>query len=185
MRLSKPRITPLPESEWNDEQKQIGKPLKDQYGFVFNVLATLMRNMPLLTRWNKFAGHIMGTSSLAPRLREMAIMRVGLQTNCEYEWGQHVLMSASAGLNADDHARIQAGPEAEGWNEVEQAVLLITDELIKDTMISDANWSLASKHLSEQQITDLIFTIGNYNMLAMALNSIGVQREKGVPGFNG
>ncbi|MBV1876913.1 MAG: carboxymuconolactone decarboxylase family protein [Pseudomonadales bacterium] len=185
MRLSKPRITPLPESEWSADQENIGAPLKKQYGFVFNVLATLMRNMPLLTKWNHLAGHIMGTSSVAPRLREMAIMRVGLLTDCEYEWGQHVLMSASAGLTPTDHSRIKTGPAAEGWNDVERIVLQVTDELIETTMISDETWSLASEQFNEQQITDLIFTVGQYNMLAMALNSLGVQREPGVPGFEG
>ena len=185
MRLSKPRITPLPESEWSEDQKKIGAPLKKQYGFVFNVLSTLMRNMPLLTKWNHLAGHIMGTSSLAPRLREMAIMRVGLLTNCEYEWGQHVLMSASAGLTPEDHARIKLGATAPDWSELERAVLLVTDELIAETMISDETWALVSAHLNDQQLTDLIFTVGQYNMLAMALNSIGVQREPTVPGFDG
>ena len=127
----------------------------------------------------------MVTSSLEPRLREMVIMRVGLQTDCEYEWGQHVLMSESAGLTADDHSRIKLGAIAQGWSGIERAVLLVTDELIEDTMISDDSWELVSGYLDDKQITDLIFTVGQYNMLAMALNSLGVQREKNVPGFNG
>ncbi len=185
MRLTAPRMNPLPESEWSEEQQELAAPLKDQYGFVFNVMTTLMRNMPLLTKWNHLAGHLMVTSSLEPRLREMVIMRVGLLTDCEYEWGQHVLMSASAGLTPDDHSRIKLGAIAPGWSEVEMAVLLVADELVRDTMISDETWGQVSEHLNDQQLTDLIFTIGQYNMLAMALNSLGVQRETGVPGFMG
>ncbi|HDY81546.1 MAG: carboxymuconolactone decarboxylase family protein [Gammaproteobacteria bacterium] len=185
MRLSEPRITPLPESEWSDDQRALVTPLNEQYGFVFNVMSTLMRNMPLLTNWNGLAMHLVTTSTLDAKLREMVIMRVGFLTDCEYEWGQHVLMSESAGLTPDDHSRIKLGATAPGWTEVESAVLLVTDELIKETMISDKTWDLASAQLDTEQLTDLIFTIGQYNMLAMALNSLGVQREPGVPGFDG
>jgi hypothetical protein len=32
--------------------------------------------------------------------------------------------------------------------------------------------------------TDLIFAVGQYNLVAMALNSLGVQLDDGVPGFD-
>ncbi len=183
MRLSQPRIPPLPESGLTPEQLQLVAPMKQRYGIVFNVLKTLMRNMNLLNAWNGFAGHIMGTSSLSPRHREMLIMRVGWLTQSEYEWGQHVLMSAPAGLTHEDHLRIKQGPEAAGWNELEAALLQAAGELLDDAIIEDKTWSILSGHLSTQQLMDLVFTVGQYNMLAMALNTLGVQREEGVPGF--
>ncbi len=73
--------------------------------------------------------------------------------------------------------------KALGWNADEQAIITMTDELLRDTMISDQTWSSLKKYFSDQQILDAIFTVGQYNMLAMALNSLGVQREQGVPGF--
>ena len=39
------------------------------------------------------------------------------------------------------------------------------------------------KDKKEQQLLDLIFTIGEYNLVSMALNSCGIQRDPGVPGF--
>ncbi len=183
MRLSKPRIAPLPESELTEEQRNIVAPMKQRYGIVFNVLKTLMRNMNLLNSWNGFAAHIMTNSTLDARLREMLIMRVGWLTQSDYEWGQHVLMSAPAGLTHADHLRIKEGPNAAGWNELEKTLLQAADELIADAFIQDATWDVLTRHLSTQQIMDAVFTVGQYNMLAMALNSIGVQREEGVPGF--
>ena len=52
-------------------------------------------------------------------------------------------------------------------------------------MIDDATWTVLSRHLDTEQITDAIFTAGQYHMMAMALNSLGIQRESGVPGFDG
>ena len=112
-------------------------------------------------------------------------MRVGWLTDSEYEWGQHVLMSAPAGLDSKDHERIKQGAEADGWSSLEAGLLAATDELIEGTMISDKTWDLLSDHLSIEQLTDMIFTVGQYNMLAMAINSLGVQREPGIPGYEG
>jgi len=183
MRLSKPRIAPLPESELTEEQRNIVAPMKQRYGIVFNVLKTLMRNMNLLNSWNGFAAHIMTNSTLDARLREMLILRVGWLTQSDYEWGQHVLMSAPAGLTHADHLRLKEGPNAAGWSELEKTLLQAADELVADAFIQDGTWNILTKHLSTQQIMDAVFTVGQYNMLAMALNSLGVQREEGVPGF--
>lgn len=185
MRLTTPRIPPVSETEFTEEQQKMIGPMKARYGIVFNVLKTLVRHMELLRAWNPFAMHIMGTSSLSPRHREMLIMRVGWLTQSEYEWGQHVLMSRPEGLDDADHLRIKEGPKAKGWNELEAALLQAADELLDDAIIEDQTWNTLSKHLNTAQIMDAVFTVGQYNMLAMALNSIGVQREPGVPGFPG
>lgn len=181
--LESARLEPLDEAEMSPEQLEMIAPLRERYGFVFNVLKTMMRNMPLLNAWNPLAGHIMSASSLTPRQRELMILRVGWRRHCEYEWGQHVLMSQAAGLTTADHDRVREGAGAEGWSAEERALISATDELLEHTMLSDAAWSELTAHFSEEQIMDAIFTVGQYNMLAMALNSLGVQREDGVPGF--
>ena len=185
MRLTEPRIPPLSEADFSTEQADIVAPTRERYGLVFNVLKTLMRNMPLFTSWLSFARHLMSGSSLEPRLREIIILRVGWKTECEYEWGQHVLMSAAVGLTAEDHERIKVGAAARGWGEIESALIAATDELLAETMISNDTWGVLSRHLNNEEITDAIFTIGQYNMMAMAVNSLGVQRETSIPGFDG
>lgn len=178
-------MQPLPETEWTDEQRRMAEPMSSRYGMVFNVLKTLMRNMPLLESWNALAGHLMTRSSLSPRHRELLIMRVAWQVQSDYEWGQHVLMSREAGLTPEDHARIMAGPGHADWNELESALLQAADELLDERYISEATWATLSRLLDEPQILDAIFTVGQYNMLAMALKTLGVEREPGVPGFDG
>ena len=184
MRLEHPRIEPLPEAEWSEEQRKLIQPMKDRWGFVFNVLQTLIRNMPLFLSWGPLGTHLMDGSALSSRHRELLILRVAWRTQSEYEWGQHVQMSESAGLVAKDFERIKAGPEAEGWEEFDSTLLRAADELLDDTMLSDEIWNALANQLSAEQITDAIFTVGHYKMLAMALNSLGVQREPNVPGFN-
>ena len=183
MRLSKARVPPLNDSECTAEQTALIAQTKQRTGTVYNVNRTLMRNMALYTSWVPFARHTMNSSSLQPRFREILILRVACRTDCEYEWGQHVLMSGPAGLTAADHQRIKDGASAAGWSELEAALIRVADELLAECMISENTWNVLSRHLTTQEIIDTIFTVGQYNMVSMALNSLGIERDPGVPGF--
>ena len=39
-------------------------------------------------------------------------------------------------------------------------------------------------HLNTQQLMDLVFTVGQYNLVSMVLNSFGVQLDEGLPGWD-
>ena len=53
------------------------------------------------------------------------------------------------------------------------------DELHDDAFISDATWDGLTKRYNTNQMFDLVFTVGQYTMVSMALNSFGVQLESG------
>ncbi|MFT4563839.1 MAG: 4-carboxymuconolactone decarboxylase [Gammaproteobacteria bacterium] len=183
MKLSAPRIKPLEESQWNDAQREILAPIKGNQPF-YNVMGTLSRHVDAAQKFQVWAYHIMGeTSTLSPRERELLILRVGWLCEAEYEWGQHVIFGRQAGLSDDEIARIKLGPDAPGWTPFESALLLATDELHNDSCISDSTWAALASQYSDQQMMDLIFTVGQYHTVSMALNSLGVQLDEGVGGF--
>jgi 4-carboxymuconolactone decarboxylase len=177
-RLRTPRIPPLPPSEWDDDTRQLLTGLKRE-GRIFNIFATLARHPALLRRWLVFGTHILGKSTLPPRERELAILRMGWLCRAEYEWGHHVAMGKEAGLTDVEIQRVAHGPESPGWGPLERVLLLAVDELHHDTFISDATWQSLAAHYRTQQLLDLVFTAGQYKLVCMALNSIGVQLEAG------
>ena len=65
-----------------------------------------------------------------------------------------------------------------------QLLLQATDELHSDAHIIDATWQGLLAHYNTQQMMDLVFTVGQYNLVSMALNSFGVQLDDGVPGWD-
>jgi alkylhydroperoxidase family enzyme len=123
------------------------------------------------------------TSTLAPREREILILRIGWLCQAEYEWGQHVIFARDAGLSDEEIARVKVGPNAEGWSEFDATLLRAVDELHNEAFVSDATWAALAEQYNEQQLMDVVFTVGQYNMVSMALNSFGVQLDKGVEGF--
>ena len=74
-------------------------------------------------------------------------------------------------------ARIAEGPDAPGWSGLDRAMLLAADELIGEGEIADATWQLLAGELGEQQIMDLVFTVGAYETLALAFRSFGIELD--------
>ena len=182
-RVSEPRVEPLPESEWSDELRDLLGNLARIDGRVINIFATLAHHPKLLKRWLVFGNHVLAKQTLSRRDREIAILRIGWLCRAEYEWAQHVVIARGAGLDDDDIERITRGPDAPGWSPAEEAILRATDELHADAMIGDATWKALSRHFERQQVMDLVFTVGQYNLVSMALNSFGVQLDPGLDGF--
>jgi 4-carboxymuconolactone decarboxylase len=175
MRLSNPRLAPLAPSEWSDEQRELltrGNPPR-----VLNVFATLVRHPDLYRRWMPFANHVLFKSSLPGREREMAILRIGWLCRSGYEFHQHSRIGKAAGLSDLEIERLQSGPDAAGWSEAESALLRAVDELHGDQFISDATWQRLGQHYDTHQVIDLVFAVGQYMLVSMALNSFGVQIE--------
>ena len=153
-------------------------------GEPLNIFKTLANHSGLMKRWMVFANHILGKSTLPVRERELIILRIGYLCKSGYEWGQHVLIARRAKMSDDEIRRIKEGADAKGWSEADRLLLKATDELHADAHVSDSTWQGLAKHFNTQQLMDIVFTIGQYNLVSMALNSFGVQPDPGLPGFD-
>jgi len=105
------------------------------------------------------------------------VLRVACVRRCTYEWEQHVVLAGDAGLSSDEIARVADGPDAPGWSPLERAMLAAVDELVRDATVADDTWAALAAGLDEQQLLDLVFTVGAYEVLAMAFRSLGVELD--------
>jgi len=152
-------------------------------GRILNIFRTLAHHPALLKRWTVFGNHVLFKSTLPARDREILILRIGWLCRAEYEWGQHVVIGKREGLDDEDIEHIRVGPTADGLDPFEAELLRAADELHGDAMISDPTWQALSQRYSTEQMLDLVFTVGQYNLVSMALNTLGVQLDDGIPGF--
>ncbi len=178
MRLDEPRLSPLALEDFSDE-------IRERFGSEppLNIFRPLAHHPGLLKRWLVFGNHVLAKSTLPPRERELVILRIGWLCRAEYEWSQHAVIGRNSGLTQEEIQRVTAGPEDPGWGALERSLLRATDELHADTFISDATWKSLGEFLETEQLIDLIFTVGQYNLVSMALNTLGVQLEAGAEGF--
>jgi alkylhydroperoxidase family enzyme len=177
----RPRLEPLAEGEWDESIAELLEAWR-QPGGVPNVFATLARHPELLRAWEPFAGAILLNGAIPPRERELLILRTALNCRAAYIWGSHVTgHGPDAGLSADDLERIVRGPQADGWSQLDSALLLAADELHADAHISDGLWRVLTGALDERQLVELPMLVGEYHLMAFTFNALGVEPEAGFP----
>ena len=149
-----------------------------------NITRAIGQNPGLLKAWGVFAAYILGPDlSITARERELAILRVGLNLQADYEWGHHVVIAKKIGMTEEDILAVRAGPESPHLSQLEGLILRAADDVQAQTEISGNTWAGLKKHYTDQQMLDLLFTIGQYTMVCTALNSIKVPLEEGFEGI--
>ncbi len=94
-----------------------------------NGLGAILNHPPLAKAFLTFNNHVAMTNSLPKRICELLILRISWLRRAEYEFQQHVILGLRAGLTDAEIERIQQGPDVEGWNATDEALLRAADEL--------------------------------------------------------
>ena len=183
-RLTTPRVAPLTLDQMDpDIRAMLQRPGGFEHGQVLNVFATLAHHPALLKRWSPLANHLLFKSSLPPRERELVIMRAGWMAGSPYEWGQHVAIARDeCGFTDKEFHALAVGSEDPLWGPGEMALLCLAEQIYTQQFIEDDVWGALTAHYDTTQILDAVFTACNYTTLAMALNVLGVQLDKGWEG---
>ncbi len=175
------RLPPLPADKWDeavDQALAVMLPAERRNPQdASNALATFAHHPALTKAFLKFNVHLLFSSTLPTRIRELAILRVAHRRDCEYEWTQHVAMAKREGISDDEIAAVQRGPDAWAGDEFERAVLTGVDELEEKSQLSDETWAALGERLDDRQRMDYVFTVGCYALVAMAFNTFGVELE--------
>jgi alkylhydroperoxidase family enzyme len=189
------RLEPLPPTEWPAGMKDALaalNPPNPRHPFPprdpsrpkgLNVLGTLAHHAELATAYHTFNGHLLFATTLTTRQRELLILRVGHLREAAYEWAQHVVIAGDVGITPEEIDRVKIGAGADGWTPFEAALLAAVDELVADARISDATYATLATELDTKQLTDLVFTVGAYDVLAMAMRTFDVELDEDLQPF--
>lgn len=176
-----PRIPPLPPEERSPAVQELLDTVKIA-GSDANIFTTFVRAEGLTRKWLPFGGKLL-SGKIPARDRELLILRTGWNCRAEYEWAQHALVGQLVGLSAEEVDRVIDGPDAGGWDDWDATLLRAADELHRDWCISDSTWVLLASRYDVPQLIEVPMLVGHYHMVAMTLNSLGVQIDEGLSGF--
>jgi alkylhydroperoxidase family enzyme len=173
--FSQPRLAPLARDQWTDAQREVATSVSE--GRITNAIATYMRHPTLARDLIPFERHMSSESTLPARQRELVILRTAWLCRSNYVWAQRADIARRSGVTSDELVRIAQGPDAPGWSSFEAALLRAADELHIDSFVSDQTWSTLAATYSNEQLVDLVFTVGAFTMNAGTVNSLGVEIE--------
>jgi alkylhydroperoxidase family enzyme len=177
-----PRIPQITGDDWPQEVREVfqvlpGPPSGWSASTTNHVLRTFAQYPELTKPFLAFNRHLLYSTSLPIRLRQIAILRTAWVRRAVYMWSSHLRLSLSLGLVGEDFAAVKQGATSDHWSPLERDIVRAADQLCARSRLDDATWAALSKHLDQKQMMDLLFTVGCYTLLSMAFNSMRVQRE--------
>ncbi len=161
--------------------EMFSKGLTGPNGDPLNIFGVLGNHPDMLKRWLVFATHVLSKNTLTARDRELLILRTGWNCRSRYEWGQHVEIALRCDISVAEIKAVKKGASASTWSPIDKLLLTAADELHNEYALSDATWRNLGKHYLNEQVLDLIATVGNYHLVAMFLNSTKVPIDAGIP----
>jgi alkylhydroperoxidase family enzyme len=169
----------LPLDEAKAAADEAGVP---DYMAELSIFQVLLNHPPLARAINDLLATMLWHGRLAPRLRELVIMRIGWLTACDYEWTQHWRVACGLGVAAEDLLGVRDWPAHDGFGAPERAVLAATDDVVRDGAVGAQTWAVCERELGTDSavLIELVTAIGAWRMVASMLHSLEVPLEDGV-----
>jgi alkylhydroperoxidase family enzyme len=147
-------------------------------GRLINIYRMLLNSPPLAESWFNHSNAVRWKTTLAGRLREIVIIRMGYLAQCDYVLRQHVPSLALAdGLTQEECAALADWRSSKLFDSRERAALAYTDAMTREIAVPDAVFAPLKQHFNERGIVELTVLIGTYNMNARVLRALDLDLE--------
>jgi 4-carboxymuconolactone decarboxylase len=142
-----------------------------------NLFRMLAHSPPVLSGFVKLGGALLQDTTLDPRLRELAIVRVGLLAGASYEVDKHTVIARTVGVADAELDALRPGEDCSALSDDARAVVELADELFGGVRAGDAVLDRVRRHLNDRQLVELVVTIGYYGLVCRVLETLGIDRE--------
>ncbi len=173
-----PRVSPLPEAERSAEQRELAARFV-ALGMA-NAVGTYLRYPALAAAILPYTEYLLTASTLPPRHREILWLRTAWLARSNYLWAHRISAARRAGLTAAEIERIAAGPGDARWEPFEAALLRAADELHVDAFISEPTWRTLAERYDANQLTDLLYGVGEITLHSDVANTLRIEIEPGI-----
>ena len=174
------RIRPIDEVAWTADVRAGVESFGIDAADATNLNRALANHPPALHGIGPLAAYLRQRSMVTAVDQLLMGLRAAWLCRSEATWAELASQARSVGLGERDLRRIAEGPDA-GWGEWDATIIRATDEIYRDSFLSDASWRTMAERYDLQQLMDVIFTGAEFIMLSMMANSYGVQPDDRFP----
>lgn len=145
-------------------------------------LDRILLHSPVLTEgWNALMGRLRSATEISPRLRELAICAVAVESRAGYELYQHLPELGRAGGSAAEIAAVQSG-DSSALGTTGRAVIALATEITRDQQPTLATFAAARAALgSDRAMVEMVGTIAADAMVSRILLTFDIQPEDADP----
>jgi alkylhydroperoxidase family enzyme len=101
------------------------------------------------------------------RVERLVVLYVGKLSDCHYIWRQNVIVARSLGITEEEIDALDAnGICADCFGDAQKAAFRFAKEALEIIEVSDEVYAETSRFFSPQAITELLYVVGTYMLLA-------------------
>jgi alkylhydroperoxidase family enzyme len=186
------RLAPLPEARWSPQTRALlertlprvsslaGDAAPAAAAKPLPILTFIAHHPTLLEPFIEFASALAQRGVLSRRESELIALRVVWRAQSPFEWGHHVAYARAAGMSEAEIARVAEQGDAP-LAPRERLLLRAADELFASQRFRDETWAALRAEFTDAQLVEIPFLAGQYTMLSMVAEGLGVALEPGLP----
>ena len=163
--------------------KEMFQKLEDGKFPIINLYKAMANSPEVGRNFVRLGSTILNREILDPRLRELAILRVGNLLKSEYEFTKHVVIGKQAGVTMDQINELSKWKSSNKFTDIERTVLQYTDEVTLNVKVSDSTFADLKRFFDDAAIVKLTVTIGYYGMVSRILVALQIELEPGEKAF--
>jgi 4-carboxymuconolactone decarboxylase len=148
---------------------------------VHGPFAVLLNSPEIAGRIAEVGSYVRFNSTLEPDVRELAIITIAREQECDFEWFYHEAIAREAGVRNEAITAVAEGTTTIGLTDIEALVVNYGRELAQSHRVSEKTFTAALEQFGPQGVTDLTATFGYYGMIAFCLNAFDVKPPEGKP----
>jgi len=134
----------------------------------------LLHSAPLAEGWNVLLGAVRSRFELAAALRELAICRIAVLNDADYEWRAHAPLLVAAGFPEAQLDSLRGTDVPSGLPAQQRTVLAYTDAMTRSLRVPDDLFEEVRTALGERGAVELTATIAAYNMVSRFLVALEI-----------
>lgn len=170
------QLTPINEP-YSPEIANILENYPQQDGYILQLFRAFANSVRFL---QKAVPNLLDKESpLALRIREIVILRVTANNNCEYEWGVHVAIFAKHARFSQEQiaATKEAKADASCWTAEEQNLIGAVDDLCSKGKIQKNRLNDFQTIWSQEQQLEILALAGTYHTISFVANTALLNNE--------
>ncbi len=149
--------------------------LPDDLPVANNLVRTTYANPEMHRGFASLSGRVDSASHLAPRTRELVVLRIAGMLGAEYEWQQHEPAARRAGVSDEELVGLRSG-DVESFGGAERAAIEFA-EAVEERRADGALWEDARLHFSEVELVDITMLAGFYGLASRVVLALDVDLE--------
>jgi alkylhydroperoxidase family enzyme len=150
------------------------EPIKEAFALLpmINVFRAFANAETLYPGFANYMLHLFRPMELDKVLVRMLVLHVVKRSDCLYAWRQNVVVAHSVGVSEEQLAALEKGDtQASCFSEAEQSVFAFADEVMDLIEATDRTYEGVKKHFSDRAITEMLYVIGTYMLVARLLRT--------------